>query len=60
MSWVRAKRLAPVWQLKMSEIFSRELDQYSYNDKAASLLVVFGKTSNSTCNEDLPRKQPRR
>jgi len=41
----------------MSEIFSRELDQYSYKDKAASLLVVFGKTSNSTCNDDLPRKQ---
>ena len=29
---VRAKRLASAWQLKMSGSFSRELDQYSYND----------------------------
>ena len=29
---VRAKRLASAWQLKMSGSFSREPDQYSYND----------------------------
>jgi len=29
---VRAKRLASAWQLKMSGSFSRELEQYSYND----------------------------
>jgi len=33
----------------MSGSFSRVLDQYSYNDWAASLLVAFGETSNSTC-----------
>jgi len=29
---VRAKHLASAWQLKMSGSFSRELEQYSYND----------------------------
>ena len=29
---VRAKRLASAWQIKMSGSFSRELEQYSYND----------------------------
>ena len=29
---VRTKRLTSAWQLKMSGSFSRELDQYSYND----------------------------
>jgi len=29
---VRAKRLASVWQLKMSGSFGRELEQHSYND----------------------------
>jgi len=29
---VRAQRLASAWQLKMSGSFSRELEQYSYND----------------------------
>ena len=47
---VRAKRLASAWQLKMSRSFSRELEQYSYNDQAASL-VVFGETSISACND---------
>jgi len=46
---VRAKRLASAWQLKMSGSFSRELEQYSYNDQAASL-VAFGETSISACN----------
>jgi len=54
---VRAKRLASAWQLKMSSSFSRELEQYSYNDLAASL-VAFGETSISTCNDNIPRKQP--
>jgi len=29
---VRAKCLASAWQLKMSGSFSRELNQYSYNN----------------------------
>jgi len=29
---VRAKRLASAWQLKMSDSFGRELEQYSYSD----------------------------
>jgi len=53
---VRAKRLASAWQLKMSGSFSWELDQYSYNDKTASL-VAFGETSISVCNATIPRKQ---
>ena len=56
---VRAKRLALAWQLKLSGSFSRELEQYSHN-KAVSLLVAFGENSISTCNDDLPRKQPLR
>jgi len=47
---VRAKRLASAWQRKMSGSFSRELNQYSYNDQAASL-VAFGETSISACND---------
>ena len=47
---VRAKRLASAWQLKVSGSFSRELNQYSYNDEAASL-VAFGETSISACND---------
>jgi len=47
---VRAKRLPSAWQLKLSGSFSRELDQYSYNDYAASL-VEFGETSISACND---------
>jgi len=29
---VRAKRLASAWRLKVSGSFSREWEQYSYND----------------------------
>ena len=53
---VRAKRLASAWQLKMSGSCSRELDQYSYNDYATSL-VAFGETSISACNDRITRKQ---
>ena len=53
---VRAKRLASAWQLKMSGSFNLELEQYSYNDQAASL-VAFGETSISACNDSTPRKQ---
>ena len=34
----------------MSGSFSRELEQYSYNDKATSL-VAFGEASISACND---------
>ena len=47
---MRAKRLASAWQPKMSSSFSRELEQYSYNDQVASL-VAFGETSISACND---------
>ena len=47
---VRAKHLALAWQLKMLGSFSRELEQYSYNDQAASL-VAFGEISISACND---------